>query len=120
MGMIEGGEHDSFPLEAREAVGLARELRGQDLERDLALELGIARAPDLAHASRAQRTENFVVRQLHPRSNTHRTPDVRNLAVRIVGVIAQWRNQIGIALLILALVALSFVRAERREQLLRI
>jgi Flp pilus assembly protein protease CpaA len=30
------------------------------------------------------------------------------------------QNRIGVALLILALVALSWVRAERREQLLRI
>ena len=34
--------------------GSAGEQRGQDLDRDVAAELGIARAVDLAHAARAQ------------------------------------------------------------------
>src|SRR4029079_11353927 len=75
--MIERREHDRFPLESREAIRRARELRRQNLECDLALELGIARAPDLPHPARAQWSEKLVVRQQHSRSKTHPRPPAR-------------------------------------------
>ena len=42
VGMVEGGEELRLPLEAREALGIARHLGGQHLDRHLAVELGVA------------------------------------------------------------------------------
>ena len=52
-GMIQRGERLRFALEAREPVGIACEGVGQDLDRDIAIQLRIARAIHLAHAARA-------------------------------------------------------------------
>ena len=49
-----------FALEAGEALGVGRELRGEHLDRDLAAETGIASFVDLAHAPRTQRREDLV------------------------------------------------------------
>jgi len=51
--VIEGREHSRLPLEAGEPFGVLRESSGQDLDRDIAPELGVLRAIDLAHATRA-------------------------------------------------------------------
>ena len=48
-----------LPLESREAIGIVGERLGQDLDRDVALQLRIARAIDLAHAARAERARRF-------------------------------------------------------------
>ena len=47
--MIQRGEHLRFALEARQTVGIAANDVGQDLERDVALQLRVARAIHLAH-----------------------------------------------------------------------
>ena len=39
--MIQRGEHPRFALEAREAIGIAREHTRQDLDRDVASELRV-------------------------------------------------------------------------------
>jgi hypothetical protein len=49
-GVVERGEDTGFLSQMRKAFGLARELIGQRLEGDLALELRVAGAVDLAHA----------------------------------------------------------------------
>ena len=49
-----------FALESREAIGVAREHLGQDLDRDVTIELRVARAIDLAHAAGAEGREDFV------------------------------------------------------------
>ena len=58
--MIERGEDLRFALEAREAIGIVGEGLGQDLDRDVAIELRIARAIDLAHAAGPKGREDFV------------------------------------------------------------
>jgi hypothetical protein len=58
--MIERGEHFGLALKTREAIGIARERRGQDFERDLALQPRIACAIHLAHAACAQQAKDFV------------------------------------------------------------
>ena len=58
--MIERREDLRFALEAREAVGIEGEELGQNLERDVAIELRVARAIDLAHSARADGREDFV------------------------------------------------------------
>ena len=47
--MRERGDGLGLALEARERVGVRGQLRGEDLDGDLAVELRVARAVDLAH-----------------------------------------------------------------------
>ena len=49
-----------FTLEAREAVGVVREGLGQDLDRDVSVQLRIARPIDLPHAPFADLGGDFV------------------------------------------------------------
>src|SRR5262245_49316356 len=58
--VVESRGGASFLLEAEETFTIDREFLGQDLDRDLAGELGVARAIDLAHSSSAERRENLV------------------------------------------------------------
>jgi hypothetical protein len=58
--MIEGGKELRFALEARNAFRIGGENLGQDLQRDVAIELPIARAVDLAHAARSKRRQNLI------------------------------------------------------------
>ena len=59
--MIERREHLRFAPEAGEAIGIARKIRGQqDFDGDLAAELGVAGAVDLAHATRADARHDLV------------------------------------------------------------
>ena len=51
--VIERGERLRLAVEARQTVGIERELGGQDLQGDVAPELGIAGAVHLAHSARA-------------------------------------------------------------------
>ena len=60
VGMIQRGERLRFALEPRDPLGIGREQLGQDLDRDVAIELRVARAVDLAHPARAEGGENLV------------------------------------------------------------
>ena len=46
--------------EAAQPLVVGRERRGQDLDRDIAVEAGIARAIDLAHTALAQLVEDSI------------------------------------------------------------
>ena len=58
--MIQRGQDLRFTLEAREPVGIEGEDVGEDFQRDIAIELRVSRAIDLAHAARAKRGNDFV------------------------------------------------------------
>ena len=58
--MIQRRERLRFALEPREPLGIARERVGQDLDRDVAIELRIAGAIHLAHAPGAKGGQDFV------------------------------------------------------------
>ena len=58
--MVQRGEDLRFAPEAREAIGIQREGRRPDLERDVAIEVGVARPVDLAHAAGADKLEDRV------------------------------------------------------------
>ena len=58
--MVEGREHPRLALEPRHAVRVAGEFRGQHLDGDVAPELAVARAVDLAHAAGAEEVGDFV------------------------------------------------------------
>jgi hypothetical protein len=60
VGMVEGGEHLRFSAEPCDAITIKREGLRQDLQRDIAIELGVARAIDLAHAPFAEQGHDFV------------------------------------------------------------
>jgi len=58
--VVERGEELRLALEARHALMVAGERFGQQLEGDLASEPRVARAPDLAHAARAEERDDLV------------------------------------------------------------
>ena len=58
--MIQRGERLRFAREPGQPIGIARERVGQDLDRDVAIQLGVARAIHLAHAAFADRRGDFV------------------------------------------------------------
>src|SRR5437867_1175086 len=58
--MVERGGGPRFLLKAAEAIGIGRELRGQDLDGDIASEARIARAVDLAHAAGANGRDDLI------------------------------------------------------------
>jgi hypothetical protein len=63
VGMVERGERAGFALEPSDALLVARHLLGQDLDRHLAPEPGVAGAVHLSHASRAEGGEHLVLPQ---------------------------------------------------------
>src|SRR5258705_5849025 len=58
--MIEGRERLRFAREACQAIGIAGEGVRKDLERDVAIQLRVAGAIDLAHPARAEGRENLI------------------------------------------------------------
>ena len=58
--VIQRGEHPRLALEAREAIRVARERAGQDLDRDVAPELRVVRLVHLAHAARAEQRLQLI------------------------------------------------------------
>ncbi len=58
--MIERGEELRLALEPQPAVGLECEQLGQDLQRDVAIQLRVARAVHLAHSADTQRADDMV------------------------------------------------------------
>ena len=58
--VIQRSEDARFPCEADQAFRVGNERRGQDLDGDVAPELGIPRAIDLAHTACAERLKDFV------------------------------------------------------------
>ena len=60
IGVIQRGKDLGFTLEASEAVGIEREFGGQDFQRDVAIQSGVARPIDLAHTAHAKQAGDFV------------------------------------------------------------
>ena len=58
--MIERCQHLCFAAETRQAIRIVGHRRQQHLDRDIAIQLRIARAIHLTHPTRAERGENFV------------------------------------------------------------
>jgi dienelactone hydrolase len=70
--MIECGHQACFALEARQAVGILRNVFGQDLDRHLATQPGIARAVDLSHSAGTERGDDDVISESGSRGQGHR------------------------------------------------
>ena len=70
--MVQRGQHLGFAPEPREPIRIERERFGQDLQRDVAIQLCVARAIHLAHPACAERRLNFVGTELCARRQRHR------------------------------------------------
>jgi hypothetical protein len=69
--VVERREHLGFATQPRDAVLILGKRLRQDLDRDVAFQLGIARAVDLAHATGTQRSDDFIVAQPLAGSECH-------------------------------------------------
>jgi hypothetical protein len=69
--VVERGEHLRFAFEAREAVGIAREFLGQDLQRDIAIELRIARPIHDPHTACPEQAHDLVRSDVHSCGERH-------------------------------------------------
>ena len=61
VGMVQRGEQAGLALEAREALGIGREARRQDLDRDVAPQRLVACAVDLTHPARPDQIADRVL-----------------------------------------------------------
>jgi hypothetical protein len=57
--MIQGGENLRLASESREAIGIDGELVGHHFDRDVAIELRVARAKHFAHAARSDEGQDL-------------------------------------------------------------
>ncbi len=69
--VAQGRERFRLPLEANEAVRISGEELGEDLDGDVAIEPGVARAIDLAHAAGAERSNDGVRPEAGPCREGH-------------------------------------------------
>ncbi len=69
--MVQRGEHLRFTFEAGEPVRIHGEQFGQDLQRDVPIELGVPCAIDLAHAASAERTDDLIRPKLRSNRQGH-------------------------------------------------
>ncbi len=69
--VIEGGRGPRLLCETAHPLRVGRVALGQELDRDLALEILIERAPDFAHPARAQPGEKLVAAETHADSWRH-------------------------------------------------
>ena len=73
-GVVQAGQNLRLSLKAGQSVGISRECLGEDLERDLAVELRVGRLVDLAHAALADEGGHPVMGHLGADFQKHRTP----------------------------------------------
>jgi hypothetical protein len=72
--MVQRRQRPGFTLETRQPVGIVRDRVGEDLDRDLAAEVGIGRAPHLAHAAGADLGSHFIRAEPRARGQRHGMP----------------------------------------------
>jgi hypothetical protein len=65
--VIERRQHLCFALKPRQAARVEREQLRLDFQRDVALQPGIARAIDFAHAATANRRDDLIDAELRAR-----------------------------------------------------
>ena len=61
VGVVEGRENVCFALETREAIRIVGERVGENLQRDIAVELRVGRLPHLSHATLAEERGHVVM-----------------------------------------------------------
>src|SRR5215813_4666246 len=78
--MVEGGEDLSLTFEARHAVGIQDEFGRQDLQRDVAIQFGIAGSIHFAHPARTNGGLDFVRAKAGPRCDHRFRPLNRTMS----------------------------------------
>ena len=78
--MIQRCEDLRLACEPREPLRIRREQLRQDLQRDIAIEPGIARAEDLTHAAFAEFVDDFVRSEMVAGGNAHEVRDYRGVS----------------------------------------
>ena len=68
--MVQRGEGLRFTLEAREPLRIVRECLGQDLDRNLTIQFGVAGSKDFAHAPAADAVDQLKDADAGARSET--------------------------------------------------
>jgi hypothetical protein len=76
VGMVERGQHLRFAVEARQPIGIVCDGGVKQLDGDVAIQLRIAGAMDLAHASPAEETQNLVVPETGTWCQRHQRPAI--------------------------------------------
>ena len=76
--MIERGQDLRLALEARQALGIRGKCFGKNLQRDVALQAGVARTVDLTHAAGAEDCADLIDSEARARSHA-RPIDMREL-----------------------------------------
>jgi hypothetical protein len=71
VGVIQRRQNFRFALESCHALGVAGKRFGQDLESDVALQLGVACAVNLAHSARTDGRENLIQTDSSPDRKGH-------------------------------------------------
>ena len=71
VGVVQRRQHLRFALEPGEPVRVGGQRVGQDLERDIALQLAIAGAVNFSHTPRSQGRANFVRAEVGAREKRH-------------------------------------------------
>ena len=71
VGVVEGRGGAGLLHEAGAAMRVGEAIGGQDLDRDLAAEAGVAGAVDLAHPAGAEGREHLVRPEFRPGSEAH-------------------------------------------------
>ena len=81
--VIQGREDLRLALEPRQPLGVLGHRLRQDLDRDLAVELGVPRPVHLSHPARAERRQDLVGAELRSRGETHRRPSATYRSLRV-------------------------------------
>jgi hypothetical protein len=71
VGVLEGGDGARLLLEPPDPIGALRAVRGDELDRDLSIEPGVAGPVDDAHPSRAERRQDLVGPEAGARRDRH-------------------------------------------------
>ena len=71
IGMVQRREQLRLALESRDAIRVGHKGVGEDLDRDVATELRVARAIDLAHAAGAEWRDDFIGPESRTGSKQH-------------------------------------------------
>jgi hypothetical protein len=79
IGMVQRGEGLGFPLEAREPVGVVCECLGQDLDRDVPVQLCVAGTIHPAHGAFTDLGGDLVRTDAGPRSQGHQRAPPQSL-----------------------------------------
>src|SRR5436190_19039218 len=81
--MVERRQHLCFALESHEPIRVGRKDFGKALDGDVAIQPGVARPVDFAHAARAERRPDFVDSDSRPGGQLHESRLILALSQKV-------------------------------------